>query len=66
MLTVMDSRPNRNCGVFYQREFLRIGALGLGALALPQCLAGPALLGFEARRGVTRQTEKRRASPLLQ
>ena len=30
MLTVVDTRPDRNCGGLDRREFLRIGALGLG------------------------------------
>ena len=36
MVTVADTRPDRNCGGFCRREFLRIGGLGLGALTLPQ------------------------------
>ena len=55
MLTVMDARPNRNCGGLCRREFLRIGALGLGALALPRwpvvpahALQGPAFVRDKA------------------
>ena len=39
MLTIMDSQPNRTCQGLGRREFLRIGGLGLGGLALPQLLA---------------------------
>ena len=47
MLTLMDHRPNRNCGGHCRREFLRIGGLGFGGLALPHWLA--------ARAGASRQ-----------
>ncbi|MFP6574615.1 MAG: DUF1501 domain-containing protein [Pirellulaceae bacterium] len=42
MLTIMDSQPNRTCQGLGRREFLRIGGLGLGGLALPQLLAARA------------------------
>ena len=43
MLTIMDRKPNRTCQGLGRREFLRIGALGIGGLALPQLLATRAL-----------------------
>ena len=52
MLTVMDHRPNRNCGGYCRREFLRIGGLGLGGLALPGWLAARA--GASQQQGFVR------------
>lgn len=34
MLTIRDTRPDRNCQGLARREFLRVGALGWGALGL--------------------------------
>jgi uncharacterized protein (DUF1501 family) len=42
MLTVCDPRPNRTCAGVSRRDFLRIGALGLGGLTLPGLLAAKA------------------------
>lgn len=42
MLTIRDTRPDRNCQGFARRDFLRIGALGLGSLTLPGWLAARA------------------------
>src|SRR5262245_26335264 len=39
MLTISDNKPNRTCEGTSRRDFLRIGALGLGALTLPNLLA---------------------------
>src|SRR5437899_1797034 len=47
MLTILG-RPQRFCDGVSRRSFLRIGALGLGGLALPQ------LLRAEAQSGVRR------------
>ena len=42
MLTLSDPRPNRTCAGTSRRDFLRIGALGLGGLTLPNLLAAKA------------------------
>src|SRR5262245_57048023 len=42
MLTISDNKPNRTCEGTSRRDFLRIGALGLGALTLPNLLAARA------------------------
>lgn len=43
MLTLLDTRHDRNCQGLARREFLRIGALGFGGgLTLPQLLAARA------------------------
>src|SRR5262245_12847869 len=42
MLTVSDLTPNRTCAGTSRRDFLRVGALGLGALTLPNLLAAKA------------------------
>jgi hypothetical protein len=42
MLTLRDTRDDRNCQGFGRREFLRIGGLGLGGLSLPSLLAARA------------------------
>jgi hypothetical protein len=39
MLTLADHRPDRNCQGYTRRDFLRVGALGLGGLTLPSLLA---------------------------
>ncbi|MCI0705734.1 MAG: DUF1501 domain-containing protein [Planctomycetia bacterium] len=39
MLIISDKKPNRTCEGTSRRDFLRIGALGLGALTLPNLLA---------------------------
>jgi uncharacterized protein (DUF1501 family) len=38
MLTLSDRRPDRTCAGRSRRDFLRVGALGLGGLALPDLL----------------------------
>ena len=43
MLTVYSGSAGRDCSGQTRRDFLRIGVLGLGGLALPQLLAGRAL-----------------------
>src|SRR5688572_26956267 len=48
MLTLLDPRPARDCSGLRRREFLRIGALGFGGLALPQLLAAQALAGSKS------------------
>jgi hypothetical protein len=48
MLNILGSSPHRFCDGVSRRNFLRIGALGLGGLALPQ------LLQAEASQGVRR------------
>jgi hypothetical protein len=42
MLTLLDRKLTRNCQGFSRREFLRIGALGLGGMTLPGLLASQA------------------------
>lgn len=42
MLTIMDRVNARNCQGVCRREFLKVGALGFGGLALPQLLASRA------------------------
>jgi uncharacterized protein (DUF1501 family) len=42
MLAVSDPKPNRTCSGASRRDFLRVGALGLGALTLPNLLAARA------------------------
>src|SRR5688572_31803238 len=39
MLTLLSNLGQRDCGLTTRRDFLRIGALGLGGLALPSLLA---------------------------
>lgn len=39
MLRLSDTQPNHTCGGYSRRDFLRIGSLALGGLALPQLLA---------------------------
>src|SRR6266496_4065622 len=39
MLRIMGTGYDRNCEGLSRREFLRIGSLGAGTLALPQLLA---------------------------
>jgi uncharacterized protein (DUF1501 family) len=38
MLLLSDNAPNRPCAGYSRREFLRIGALGIGGLTLPRFL----------------------------
>src|SRR5205085_3140899 len=38
MLQMFSTRRRRSCDGFNRRDFLQVGALGLGALALPQLL----------------------------
>jgi uncharacterized protein (DUF1501 family) len=42
MLTLSDRKPNRTCSGTSRRDFLKIGALGLGGLTLPNLLAAKA------------------------
>jgi hypothetical protein len=42
MFTLADRQPDRNCQGYTRRDFLRIGALGAGALSLPSLLAARA------------------------
>ncbi len=42
MLSIVSQFGERDCGLTSRRDFLRIGALGLGGLALPALLAGQA------------------------
>lgn len=39
MLTVFSNRPSRDCDGASRRDFLRVGALSLGSLSLPNLLA---------------------------
>ena len=48
MLTIYGNQRPRFCDGVSRRNFLKIGALGLGGLALPQILQAEALTG--ARR----------------
>ncbi len=43
MFSLSDVRPDRTCQGYCRREFLRIGALGLGGLTLPGLLAAAPL-----------------------
>src|SRR5215218_9476617 len=45
MLTIYGNRTPRFCDGVSRRNFLRIGALGLGGLALPQLLKAESLSG---------------------
>ena len=45
MLNIRDTRLDRNCQGLARRDFLRVGALGLGGLTLAD------LLRAKARRG---------------
>src|SRR5262245_51316906 len=45
MLSLLDPCPARDCSGFRRREFLRVGALSLGGLALPELLASQAFAG---------------------
>ncbi|HEX7379397.1 MAG TPA: DUF1501 domain-containing protein [Pirellulales bacterium] len=42
MLTISDPRPTHHCQGFSRRDFLRVGTLGLGGLALTNTLAAAA------------------------
>src|SRR6267154_3533000 len=46
MLTIYGNRTPRFCDGVSRRNFLRIGALGLGGLALPQLLRAEAQAGI--------------------
>jgi hypothetical protein len=48
MLSLLDPRPARDCSGLRRRELLKIGALGLGGLALPDVLAAKALAGSKS------------------
>jgi len=50
MLTISDPRPQRVCEGRTRRDFLRIGALGLGGLSLPALLAARAQASGSAFR----------------
>ncbi len=49
MFSLSDVRPDRDCQGYCRREFLRIGALGLGGLTLPGVLASRAAAASEGR-----------------
>ncbi|MBA4065758.1 MAG: DUF1501 domain-containing protein [Isosphaera sp.] len=49
MLTISDRKPARTCAGASRRDFLRVGALGLGALTLPNLLAAKAAAPAAAR-----------------
>lgn len=49
MLTLYFDRQNRDCEGGTRRDFLRIGALGLGALTLPDLLRAQAMARMEGR-----------------
>ncbi len=42
MFTLGDRRPNKTCAGYSRRDFLRVGALGVGGLTLPNMLAAKA------------------------
>src|SRR5438093_13318642 len=46
MLTIYDSNQSRFCDGVSRRNFLKIGALGLGGLALPQLLQAESQMGI--------------------
>src|SRR5258705_13904320 len=46
MLTIYDSNQSRFCDGVSRRNFLKIGALGLGGLALPQFLQAESQMGI--------------------
>ena len=45
MLSITSNQSVHNCEGASRREFLRVGALGLGGLTLPQLLATRAMAG---------------------
>ena len=49
MLTVEINRRSRNCEGATRRDFLRVGSLGMGALALPDLLRSRAQANIEGR-----------------
>ena len=49
MLTLSDIRPSRHCQGYSRREFLRIGALGTGALTLPNLIKSASAAGHHVR-----------------
>jgi uncharacterized protein (DUF1501 family) len=49
MLTLSDHKPNRTCAGTSRRDFLRVGALGLGGLTLPNLLAAKAAASSAVR-----------------
>ena len=59
MLRITDGRSDKNCEGTWRRDFLKIGALGLGGLTLAD------LLGFQARARAAGITVKDRAIVLL-
>ncbi len=46
MLNIFGSSSGKLCDGVSRRDFLRVGALGMGGLALPQLLAAEALAGI--------------------
>ena len=51
MLTIFGSpQPKRFCDGFSRRDFLQIGGLGLGGLALPEILRAESTLGVKNSR----------------
>jgi hypothetical protein len=49
MLTLLDAAPARNCSGYTRRQFLRVGALGMGGLTLAGLLAARARAGDSGR-----------------
>jgi uncharacterized protein (DUF1501 family) len=49
MFSISDIRPDRTCQGYSRREFLHVGALGWGGLALPGLLASRAAAAAESR-----------------
>ena len=49
MLSFLSRRGSRNCEGASRRDFLRVGTLGMGALALPQLLRSRAAAAAEGR-----------------
>jgi hypothetical protein len=53
MLTIYDSNRSRFCDGVSRRNFLKIGALGLGGLALPQLLQAESQMGIRRSHKAT-------------
>ncbi|MEK6239359.1 MAG: DUF1501 domain-containing protein, partial [Planctomycetales bacterium] len=51
MLTIFTGKHGRDCDGVSRRDFLRIGSLSLGGLALPQLMAAKASAGEGFVRG---------------
>lgn len=55
MLTLFDDQASGDCGGSTRRDFLRVGALGLGGLTLPGLLATQAAAAREGRKSYVRK-----------